>query len=47
METIEIKKVQNGFHVVVKDETEFDEKEYVFTKESQVIKFLKEQFKEE
>jgi hypothetical protein len=47
METIEIKKVQNGFHVIIKDETEFEEKEYVFAKEAQVIRFLREQFKEE
>lgn len=44
MDTIEIKKAENGFVVVVQED---DIKEYVFTKEQQLIKFIKEYFKAE
>jgi hypothetical protein len=45
---IEIKQVANGFLVTVVDSIDsFENKEYVFTKEYQVIKFLKEHFKSE
>jgi hypothetical protein len=44
MDTIEIKKAKNGFVVVVNDE---EYKEYVFVREQQLIKFLKEYFKSE
>jgi hypothetical protein len=46
MKTYEIKQVQNGFIVTVQTE-DYDGVEYVFPKEYQVIKFLKEQFKVE
>jgi hypothetical protein len=48
MNTIEIKQVSNGFLVTVVDEFDSsDNKEYVFVKEYQVIKFLKDRFKSE
>jgi len=48
MNTIEIKQVANGFLVTVVDEFDSsDNKEYVFVKEYQVIKFLKDKFKSE
>ena len=48
MNSIEIKQVSNGFLVTVIDGIDsFENKEYVFTKEYQVIKFLKEHFKSE
>ena len=46
MNTIEIKQVSNGFYVTVHSE-QYDSKEYVFAKEYQVIKFLKELFRSE
>jgi hypothetical protein len=48
MNTVEIKQVSNGFYVTVHVHSEnYDSKEYVFAKEYQVIKFLKELFKSE
>lgn len=45
MDSLEIKQVANGFLVTVIDSGDsYDNKEYVFTKEYQVIKFLKEYF---
>lgn len=44
MRTIEIKQVQNGFVVTVFDE---DNKEYIFQKENQVFKFIRDLFKTE
>lgn len=44
MDTLEIKKAENGFVVVVNGD---EYKEYVFVKEHQLIKFLKEYFKTE
>ncbi len=41
MDTLEIKKVANGFIIVVQGD---EYKEYVFIREQQVIKFLKEYF---
>lgn len=43
MKTIEIKQVQNGFVVVIIDDVE--QREYVFAKQQQVFKFLKDEFK--
>ena len=44
---IVIKKVANGFVVrFEKDEDEYVEETHVFTKYSQVVKFLKERFAE-
>jgi hypothetical protein len=48
MNTIEVKQVANGFLVtVIETGDSYDNKEYVFTKEYQVIKFLKDHFKSE
>lgn len=48
MNSIEIKQVSNGFLVTIIDGVDsFENKEFVFTKEYQVIKFLKETFKSE
>ena len=48
MNSIEIKQVSNGFLVTIVDGIDsFENKEFVFTKEYQVIKFLKETFKSE
>ena len=44
MDTIEIKKAENGFVVVVQED---DIKEYVFMREQHLIKFIKEYFKTE
>jgi hypothetical protein len=44
MDTIEIKKAENGFVVVVQED---DIKEYVFMREQHLIKFIKEYFKSE
>jgi hypothetical protein len=44
MDTIEIKKAENGFVVVVQED---DIKEYVFVREQHLIKFIKEYFKAE
>ena len=44
MSSLEVKKAENGFVVVVSDD---EYKEYVFIKEHQLIKFLKEYFKTE
>jgi hypothetical protein len=41
MDTLEIKKVENGFVIIVQGD---EYKEYVFVREHQVIKFLKEYF---
>jgi len=41
MDTLEIKKVENGFVIIVSGD-EF--KEYVFLREQQVTKFIKEYF---
>lgn len=43
-ETIEIKAVENGFVVSVNGD---DYKEYIFTKQFQVIRFIKDYFKGE
>lgn len=44
MHSLEIKKAENGFVVVVNGD---EYKEYVFFKEHQLIKFLKDYFKAE
>lgn len=45
MKTYEIKPVTNGFVVSIYQD-DYDTVEYVFSKGYQVIKFLKEQFKD-
>lgn len=42
---IEIRKVKNGFVVMVNNDAEYAE--YVFAKEGQVIRFMKDYFKSE
>jgi len=45
MKSVEINQVSNGFVVIVSDDDSGEQSRHVFTKEYQVMKFLKSIFK--